>query len=335
MRLKAKFNEEGEDLGDFCPCCNFPHEGELFPLCCKDEELAELGSGFTLYYSMAKWLMLMLLITLIVAGGYCLYRNYTAANMTEETLKTNWIMRGSLANYGDSEPSIVEPCLHVGAIFLLLVLHAVVTVRHEQLEAELDKEEITPSDYAVIVENLSKGKPDEGEFRAFLEKAGSAGGRQCTVAKVNWTYHIANFVAECSKLSKLKERLGEIRSLQAQHKRPTKTCCGCFSGAVETEEQYTRLIYDQKEVIAEKEAMVLTQFAGVAIVIFSEQDSMRAVKRALGKPKLTKNWQGFLSTLFPCRSSRGMRKFNGQVLQVKRAPDPSDIIWENLGVFVI
>ena len=89
-------------MGDFCPCCDFPHEGELFPLCCKDEDLAELGSGFALYYSIAKWMGGMLLVTLVVAGGYCLYRNLTADNIDEETLKTNWIVRSSLANYGDT-----------------------------------------------------------------------------------------------------------------------------------------------------------------------------------------------------------------------------------------
>jgi len=320
-------------LGDFCPCCDFPHEGELFPLCCKDEDLAELGSGFALYYSIAKWMGGLLLVTLVVAGGYCLYRNLTADNIDEETLKTNWIVRSSLANYGDTEPSILEPCLHVGAIFLLLILHAVVTIRHEQLEADLDKEEITPSDYTVIVENLPRNTSlDEQKLVAFLEKTGSAGGRKCTVSKVNLTYPITSFVAACHKLSQLKERLGEIHSLNAQNKPAAKTCCICVAGTVETEEQYRRLIYEQKEVVTEMEAAIKKQFTGVAFVTFSEPDSMRIVKRAFGKPRLTKGWREFASALCPCHQSKGDKKFHGRVLQVKRAPDPSDILWDNLGV---
>lgn len=335
LRLKEKFNQDGEDLDDFCPCCHFPHEGELFPLCCNQEELAELGAGFSLYYSMGKWLVTALILTFVVAGGYCMYRNYDAANMSDETIKSNWILRGSLANYGDIEPSILEPILHLVVITLLLVLHTVVSIRHEQLETQLDLEEITPSDFTLEVSNLPKQGVTDQELTDYMQFAGSNMGKKCTVVKINWAYQIHHFVAACKKHSLLKERLGEIRSLKAQNKIPRKGGCCCIKGKEETEEEYRALVSDQKALIAELEAAIQQQLTGVAFVTFSEPHSMHAVKRALGKPKSSKGWTQFLWTLFPCLQKKRKRTFKGQILEVKRAPDPSDIIWENLGVSFI
>ena len=157
-------------MGDFCPCCNYPHEGDLFPLFCDTVQLAELGEGFPLYFSTAKWLKLLMLVSAVIAGGYCAYKNYHAANVSDESLKSNWIVRGSLADYGRMTPSILEPCLHVAAIAVILLLHNVIAVQHERMEAELDRDAVTPSDYTIIVSDLPTANFDVKDLTEFLSK---------------------------------------------------------------------------------------------------------------------------------------------------------------------
>lgn len=162
LRLKDKFQEDGETLADFCPCCHYPHEGQQFPLLCEPKDLAELGEGFPLYFDLAKWLHVLLLATLAIAGAYSLYCNYTENNLSDSSLSSNWIMRSSLgtvyaASFGDSSsPSILEPSLHIAAMILLLALHSYLVVRHENMEDELDQNTITPSDYTILVANLPR-----------------------------------------------------------------------------------------------------------------------------------------------------------------------------------
>jgi len=171
LQLKAKFAEAGEALEDYCPCCHHPHSGLQFPLLCDVKDLAELGEGFPLYFDLVKWVGFALLLAYLVAGCFCTYRNYSEANIAAEELRSNWIVRGSLANYGDSSsPSIAEPSLHLSALFLLLLLHEFLIIRHEKMQADLDQNIVTPSDYTIVVRNLPKEGLDTVALWRFLEQ---------------------------------------------------------------------------------------------------------------------------------------------------------------------
>ena len=155
---------------------------------------------------------------------------------------------------------------------------------------------------------------------------------ECRVAKVNQTYHIRPFVEACKKLALLKERLGEIRLMAAEGKKAHKTACFCIPGAEETIESYEGQIKDQKSIVASMEASIQQQFTGIAFVTFAEDENAKSAKRMFGKPKMTRGWKDFAAVIFPCLEAKARKRYQGSVLTVKRAPDPSDIIWENLGV---
>lgn len=163
--LKAKFAEDGEEVEDFCPCCHFPHTGKEFEIGCDVRTLAELGEGFPLYFDLVKWVAFLLALCFVVAGCFCMYRNYSA-----DSLRSNYILRGSLANYGSSSPSISEPSLHLCALVLLLLAHEFIVIRHEKMQTELDKHTVTPSDYTVMVRDLPKKELDRTELWRFLER---------------------------------------------------------------------------------------------------------------------------------------------------------------------
>ena len=80
------------------------------------------------------------------------------------------------------------------------------------------------------------------------------------------------------------------------------------------------------------ERTVQDRFTGICFITFSEDEDAKSAKRVFGKPKATKGWKQCFLALCPCFRGSSVRKYKGKVLEVRRAPDPSDIVWENLGV---
>jgi len=80
------------------------------------------------------------------------------------------------------------------------------------------------------------------------------------------------------------------------------------------------------------EQTVHERFAGICYITFQQDEDAKSAKRKLGKPKPTKNWLGLFFACLPCLLRAKSQLFQGHLLSVKRAPDPSDIIWENLGI---
>jgi len=98
LQLQAKFDEDNESLEDYCPCCNYPIEGEQFPMLCDIRRLNELGEGFPLYYDMVKFMVLILASSLLLAGIYSLVKNYKEDRISEyhNDLSGHLILIGTL-----------------------------------------------------------------------------------------------------------------------------------------------------------------------------------------------------------------------------------------------
>ena len=98
LQLQAKFDEDNEALDDYCPCCNYPIEGDVFPMKCSIRKLNELGEGFPLYYDMIQYLTGMIVVAICVAAMYCLVTNYEANNISDfdKSLDGHLILTGTL-----------------------------------------------------------------------------------------------------------------------------------------------------------------------------------------------------------------------------------------------
>lgn len=168
----GKYQDNSEE--ETCPCCNYPLRPLHFPLSADTKELSELGEGFPLYFDMVRWLTYMTVLALLVSGVLCLVQNYEAEHIAEHDarLDGNLMLRGTLASYG-TQPrvSLVQPWVHVAALWLLLFADHVLNVRHKRLIKALDFAMITPSDYTVMIKNLPLELNVE-ELSRFLEANG-------------------------------------------------------------------------------------------------------------------------------------------------------------------
>ena len=126
--------------------------------------------------------------------------------------------------------------------------------------------------------------------------------------------------------------MGEIRQIEAWGQQPVQIVYGCFDGKQESSAEYERLLSEQKVALAGLEQTVQQRFTGICFVTFLQDEDAMSAKRKLGKPKPMTSWLGLFFTFFPCLLRAKSKRFQGNLLSVKRAPDPSDIIWENLGI---
>ena len=152
------------------------------------------------------------------------------------------------------------------------------------------------------------------------------------MVKINQAYRIDDYVQGISHLSRLKSRLFQIRQFESWGQQPVQTVYLCFAGQEESSSQYEQLIAQQKAALRLMENTIQDRFTGVCFVTYQHDEDAKSAKRKLGKPKPMKSWLGCFLAFLPCLIRGSGKRFQGKLIRVKRAPDPSDIIWENLGV---
>ena len=335
--LRAKPLSDSD--ADYCPCCNLPANAERFPLCISISQLSELGEGFPLYYHTVRWLMVAFLGGLLIASVYCLHKNYAAKRIGEwdETLEGSMVMESSLANYGkNATPPLLQPWLHVLCMWGLLVLHQYLAQQHKRFCAQMDRNVITPSDYTCVLSGLPATARNAKELTSFVEGLMP----NVKVSRVNFAYDIREY-------EKIKQVQGTLRCKYHKLKHIYET-----TGSLPQQKRLfllpgppqgletPKMLLDQAE--SELKQLYCTheqRFAGIAFVSFEQDESncssvakhftLQYSKKQLSlRERLKKIFCGCI-----CRDiGKGSLTFQGSNIGVKRAPEPNDIMWGNLGV---
>ena len=263
-----KLNVANEKYDEYCPCCGHPYVAERFPLFGPLKALGELGEGFPLYYHMVKWVIYAFLLALLISGVYCLHENYQEKKISEwaDTLDGNMIMEGSLANFGrHSTPSLTQPWLHVGCMWLFLLLHSFLLHRHKAMSKDLDKHVITPSDYTCEVSKLPRDL-DVQDFKQFVEE------RSGPVWEVLQAFDVNELKSATESVLFLRRKLRKMeRSLDITGLLPRSKRCFVCPGPVESLEALHRLIAREEDRLSRAQHSKTDNFTGTAYVIF-EQD---------------------------------------------------------------
>lgn len=279
---------------------------------------------------------------LLVASVYCLHKNYAAKRIGEwdETLEGSMVMESSLANYGKSAtPPLLQPWLHVLCLWGLLVLHQYLAQQHKRFCVQMDKNVITPSDYTCLLSGLPESARNEKELSSFVEGLMP----NMKVSRVNFAYDIREY-------EKIKQVQGALRCKYNKLKHiyettgslPKQKRLFLLSGPPQGLET-PKMLLDQAD--SELKQLYSTHeqhFAGIAFVSFEQDESncssvaklftLQYSKRQLSlKERLKKIFLGcFLRDM-----GKGTLTFQGFNIGVKRAPEPNDIMWGNLGVIAI
>lgn len=196
---------------------------------------------------------------------------------------------------------------------------------------ELDELNITPSDFGILVRNLPRDT-DFKNFENFISENAMPFGERCQVACVSPAYMISEYVGKMRKLKKLKFEIAYIKEYKERNGSDPKKGCLCITKKYRSVDEINTEIEELtkwKERFDRDNNLKLEQ-GNVAFVMFYKQSDNK---------QIIDYWkESSFETLSRCtlfclhNFMYSNRVYRGNLLRIEQAPEPSDIIWENLSV---
>eukprot|EP00357_Protocruzia_adherens_P031247 CAMPEP_0115022088 /NCGR_PEP_ID=MMETSP0216-20121206/31305_1 /TAXON_ID=223996 /ORGANISM="Protocruzia adherens, Strain Boccale" /LENGTH=1152 /DNA_ID=CAMNT_0002394631 /DNA_START=120 /DNA_END=3578 /DNA_ORIENTATION=- len=332
--------EQWEEGADYCPCCNFPTGGEAIGLCGHTKHFSDLGAGFPLYYQFLKYWIWMLFIGFAISGAYALSENFSSERdeiKDEEEIHNSYIVRSSLGNYvadndwEDAKDSI-QPTLNVIVICILILSYNVIRRMQIRVNRRIDQKVLTAADYTIWVRNLPADTNKE-EIEEFFKKYGKVHGL-VEIVKTNLAYDFGDFAELIKEKEAIASKKQQVQMYMDENdgKRPEfKTWYGRKRPYPHPSEYEKTLKELEKKIDWCKEQMVdeNPKLVGHAFVTMRLQTDAEQTHQLWSVSIFTKLWYIILSK---CCGSQQTFQFKGRILSAERAPEPSDVMWENLGV---
>jgi len=304
-----------------CECCGNGYDLEKISLCSSKSEMYHLGVGFPLYFDFIIYCGVLAIIMLLVSGIYNFVTNRDA-NDCEVNL--DWsrddaqfcdlskIASISLVNKRFSMHEMnVSNWFNLAAVVVMVISFQFYRRQSILTIEEVDNSQQTPADYTLAITNLPKDATDE-EVREFLEKKVFPE-KKVDVAKIVRGYNITEYVRLNRRRVALKYELSKEQVKDKEKK--------------EQELNQVRLSLEALE----KDSTLNLEKSPYAYITFEREEDAREAIRRLGFNPLIKK----LFYILGCYGCFRDIRFRGNIkLLVHRAPEPTDILWENLGTDV-
>ena len=267
----------------------------------------------------------------LVVGLPCAYDNIESSNMNFfSAIPGNWYTAASTR--ADRRIPIWQSLLHAGFCAFLIFYMFILKRVFKKRTYEFDEDHTTPSDFTVWVKDLDPNY-NPLEIKAFYEKRGLGKGSKLEVSAVSPVYDIEIYV---QKVRKLQEAKGDLLFLEEYFKRydkkPSTSCCAGknYSKAYLTME-ITSLERWLKNF--EKENSRFFTQSNSAFVTFKHQTVAKKVLKFWHRSIFTKI---LLFVCYPlrccCCCCYSSKRFRGKIVNTIHAPEPSDLMWENLSI---
>jgi hypothetical protein len=326
-------------MREFCKCCNLPlvpftQTAPKFPLNCSIKDLNELGAGFPIYFYFVKNGLVMALLCVVrtrqvIACVACVVNNVMQNNTDGwEYGDGKWYIEPSLGAYAQdfSKVPFWQGLLH--SVVILLFLLDLLIFRHflNQRGEEIDFDTIRPSHFTVWLKDLNKDF-DAAELGEFMKVNGRGGERPAEIHDINVAYDIGHYVAASRLEAKLKAKqlyVQEYKNWTGDE--PTS----CFCREVNTEAVESQIEQIEKDLHEQEKAFqdgIKKLQIGQAFMTFKRQTDARAVAMNWSRSGLSI----FFQWLCRCCFSHPVH-FQNSYFFARLAPEPSDILWENLNV---
>lgn len=186
-----------------------PVDAPLFGLCAPLSELAELGPGIPLYYYFVKYVLIVLAFGFFVAGIACWDSNTRAGDADDwgDDASDNFVIRMSIGAHGDDGTIPAwQAVLHMVVGIFILISYYFLRNKLIKVDGEIDKDEVTASDYTIWVKGLGQNFTAD-EVKEFFIKNGLPTDQDLDVKRVNIPYEISDYVDWIREHNTLKEKL--------------------------------------------------------------------------------------------------------------------------------
>ena len=223
---------------------------------------------------------------------------------------------------------------------LLMVFTCLFWIKQEKYKNKLDEDNQTDADYAVMIKNLPVGLKNS-ELKAVLAQNGIDEEGIIYINKCFKIDHIMKLKKEQFEWVHKKKYLEVFRRMRQEEGDPDFgsaypprsildfPSCKKFP----TEDQIVEKLEGiQKELLDENNQKV--EYCGTSIVVFENEVDAETVANHYNVNKFKRYIKKFLAKR--CRCLRSLHKesddhkIRGKRIYAKRAPEPGDIIWENV-----
>jgi len=304
-----------------CDCCGNGYDLNKIGLCSSKSEMYHLGVGFPLYFDFIVYCGVLAMIMLLVSG---IYNFVTNSNNEDCLFNLNWnrddaqfcdstrISRISLVNKRFSTNEIeISNWFNLAAVVVMVISFQFYRRQSILTIEEVDNSQQTPADYTLTISNLPSDATDQ-EVKDFMEKE-LFPEKQVKVAKVIRGYDITEYVKLTRRRAALKFELSK-QDVKDKEKK-------------EHELNQVRL---SLEVFEQNSSLNLDKSPYAYVTFEREEHAREAVKRMGFNPPIKKLF--YFLGLYSCFKDL---RFRGKLkLRCYRAPEPTDILWENLGTDV-
>ena len=323
---------------DKCECCNKFIQNKELPLCCNLDKIYHLGYCFPLYYHYLKYCIWVVFIVFLISGIFGIFNNYSNSNESDED--QGFIVRLSVLGTSQDEMRF-QSWLNLATIIIILVSFQIFRDHQTLITRECDQSVNSPSDYTLLIRGLRGLTYTKEEIQKFLQEKmratsnNSQGSQDWNIRKIILTYKIKELKILVEEREILLASVGEIlwkieKTQLNAHEKPAEHLIkkmhehniNLQNAKIKLEEIENRIL-----VLEEKYKNNEYPLSGSVLAIFDLQKDTKLVKKAW---KI--NWckQFFTNIFTKLRGDYSSLTFKGRLIEVKRAPEPLDILWENL-----
>ncbi|OMJ81749.1 hypothetical protein SteCoe_17745 [Stentor coeruleus] len=331
-RVRKLENLDESLKDDVCPCCRLPKKAPLFKLDCDFSELSELGSGFPLFFYFTKNLIILTLLAGVFVGIPCAYINFLHSDFDILSSKpVNWYQYTFIRDGYDLP--MWQAWLHCVFCIFLIVYFFVLKRYMKKKTHKFDYKNITPSDFTVWVNDLEDNYKRD-DLYSFFQSKGLGKKYKLEVNSVSPVFNIGVYVKQVRKLEKLKGDLSYAEDYKKKYKaKPSSESC-CVKKNYKIKHLKMDIEYIEKwlENIEVQGRMHFTKSKS-AFVTFRFKKTAKRVLRYWNRSPLDKIILFLCHPLLFCFCCcYNNNKFNGKIIKVEPAPEPSDLIWENISL---
>ena len=320
---------------------NFKPEKDLIKIsmCDSMDAISHLGPGIPLFFDFAKFSIFSMIICFVIWGAYASYRNsrggYCELMNNRPGLDpdqpsycgSSWKTIFSGGNRNQMIEDQVENWLSL-LLCLLLITYRIISFRFaRKKDCDVDDQNTTPVDYTVMLTNLPKRIQPEDVIKAF-EKLTLSNDLPPKVAGVNFAYYIGNWAALKAESEELLRRLRTENQKKERDLRKVKILENRLE---DVREKFKGIndILEGREGIERKNQL----FTGIAFVTFNLQKEAEDVLEKFEVGFLRMMASRYLNFMKNCFSGTEqlIEGRDGKDVKVIEPPEPTDVLWKNLG----
>jgi len=309
-------DEEGRPA---CVCCALPLDGEKIPLTASLDKIYHLGSGFALYFQFIKYSIGLLVLFLAVSGIFNIVTNYTGddCSPTDDGLGSAYCVKGYILSYTlpnkreDEKNLRIQLYLNLATVIIIMVFFHIMRYSFRKTAVAADDKTVTPSDYTVAIEGIPSDASNE-DIAEWLKNL-NVSKIPIKIERIIRPYQLGSYLQLVAKHQNLTESETKGQQPKQSEEQHQKGKAEIHSQICETEKQLKQI---------KKDGLKL---CSIIYITFEKAQHAYLVQTKFKVSFLTKVFGVLLSPLV-----KAPNNFNGKKVKVKRAPEPTDILWENL-----